>query len=197
MIAEIDRGLAMIDQRFAELAANGDQRANHFLESLTRARTELDTLAAQAGTQDGAIESLSERTNRLRENIDRLVSEIRDGVGTAIGEAQGALTGWWRAHRAFGRKSAGSAKLRSKQATAWHRPTARSPISRTASANISQRSTAAWTMPGEARRTRGRHGSGRARSCEPQCRNGPAARQRAGPSQGSCGARSRACPRGH
>ncbi|GAA3888991.1 hypothetical protein GCM10022276_05130 [Sphingomonas limnosediminicola] len=88
MIAEIDRGLAMIDQRFAELAANGDQRANHFLESLTRARNELDTLAAQAGTQDGAIDSLSERTNGLRESIDRLVSEIRDGVGTAIGEAQ-------------------------------------------------------------------------------------------------------------
>ena len=27
MIAEIDRGLALIDQRFTELAANGDERA--------------------------------------------------------------------------------------------------------------------------------------------------------------------------
>jgi len=89
MIAEIDRGLALIDQRFTELASNGDERANHFLQSLTRARTELDTIAAEAGNQDGAIGSLAERTAGLRESIGRLADEIRDGVGTAIGEAQG------------------------------------------------------------------------------------------------------------
>jgi hypothetical protein len=89
MIAEIDRGLALIDQRFAELAANGDERANRFLESLTRARTELDTLAGQATTQDSAIASLAERTDALRQTIDRLAGEIRDGVGAALGEAQG------------------------------------------------------------------------------------------------------------
>ena len=89
MLAEIDRGLALIDQRFTELAVQGDERANHFLESLTRARAELDTLAAQAGTQESAIGTLTERTTTLRESIGRLASEIRDGVGTAIGEAQG------------------------------------------------------------------------------------------------------------
>jgi hypothetical protein len=89
MIAEIERGLALIDERFTELAANGDERANHFLESLTRARAELDTLAAQAGTQDGAIGSLAERTATLRDNIERLAAEIRENVGIAIGEAQG------------------------------------------------------------------------------------------------------------
>jgi hypothetical protein len=89
MIAEIDRGLALIDQRFTELAAQGDQRANHFLQSLTRARTELDTLAAEAGTQDSAIGSLAERTEALRTSINRLAGEIRDGVGTMLGEAQG------------------------------------------------------------------------------------------------------------
>jgi predicted nucleic acid-binding Zn-ribbon protein len=89
MIAEIDRGLALIDEKFGELASHGDERANRFLSSLTRARTELDALAAQAGSQDGAIETLAERTATLRENIDRLTSEIRDGVGIAIGEAQG------------------------------------------------------------------------------------------------------------
>jgi hypothetical protein len=88
MIAEIDRGLAMIDQRFTELATNGDERATHFLNSLTRARTELDALAAQAGAQDGAIGTLAERTATLRESIDRLAAEVRDGVGAAIGEAQ-------------------------------------------------------------------------------------------------------------
>src|SRR5215213_5335683 len=89
MIAEIDRGLAMIDQRFTELAWHGDERANHFLESLTRARTELDTLSAQAASQDGAIGSLADRTAALRESIGRLADELRDQVGTAIGEAQG------------------------------------------------------------------------------------------------------------
>jgi hypothetical protein len=90
MIAEIDRGLALIDQRFTELATNGDQRANHFLESLTRARSELDALAAQAGTQDGAIGGLAERTAALRESIETLATDIREHVGTAIGQAQGS-----------------------------------------------------------------------------------------------------------
>jgi len=89
MIAEIDRGLALIDERFTELAAHGDERANRFLESLTRARRELDTLAAQASTQDTAIGSLAERTSALHESIDRLTGEIRDSLGAALGEAQG------------------------------------------------------------------------------------------------------------
>jgi predicted nucleic acid-binding Zn-ribbon protein len=89
MIAEIERGLSLIDERFSELAAHGDERANRFLESLTRARAELDTLAAQAGTQDAALGSIAERTAALHESIDRLTDEIRDNLGTAIGEAQG------------------------------------------------------------------------------------------------------------
>jgi len=90
MIAEIERGLALIDQRFTELAANGDERATRFLDSLTRARAELDTLAAQTSTQDNAIGSLSERTVTLRESIERLATEIRESVGVALGEAQGS-----------------------------------------------------------------------------------------------------------
>ena len=89
MIAEIERGLALIDQRFTELAASGDERANRFLDSLTRARLELDTLAAQASTQDNAIGSLAERTAALRDSIERLSVDIRESVGTLIGEAQG------------------------------------------------------------------------------------------------------------
>ena len=89
MIAEIDRGLALIDERFTELATHGDERANRFLESLTRARTELDTLASQASTQDVAIGSIAERTAALHESIDRLTGEIRDNLGSALGEAQG------------------------------------------------------------------------------------------------------------
>jgi hypothetical protein len=89
MMAEIERGLALIDERFSQLATQGDQRANHFLESLTLARTQLDTLAAETGTQDSAIGAIAERTVLLRETIDRLTGDIRDGLGAAIGEAQG------------------------------------------------------------------------------------------------------------
>ena len=89
MIAEIEQGLALIDQRFAELASHGDERANRFIESLTRARTELDQLAAQASSQDGAIGALAERTGAIRDTMERLAAEVRDGIGIAIGEAQG------------------------------------------------------------------------------------------------------------
>jgi chromosome segregation ATPase len=89
MMVEIERGLALIDERFTELAANGDARANHFLDSLTRARTELDTLSANASAQDSAIGSMAERTTSLRETIGRLAEEIRENVGPALGEAQG------------------------------------------------------------------------------------------------------------
>src|SRR5947209_6720871 len=89
LIAEIDRGLGLTEQRFTELSANGDERPNRFLESLTRARAELDTLTAQTTTQDDAIGTLAERTATLRDNIGRLANEIRERVGIALGEAQG------------------------------------------------------------------------------------------------------------
>ena len=89
MLAEIDRGLALIDQRFTELASNGDERANRFLESLVRARSELDQLGIEAGSQENAIAAISDRTAALRESIVRLAEDVREQVGTAIGEAQG------------------------------------------------------------------------------------------------------------
>ena len=89
MIAEIDRGLSMIDERFTELASHGDERANHFLASLGRARAELDALGSEAGNQDNAIGSLAERTAALRESIEWLGVEVRDQLGTALSEAEG------------------------------------------------------------------------------------------------------------
>ena len=89
MLAEIERGLALIDERFTELSQSGDERANRFLESLTRARSELDTLATRATSQDDAMGALSDRAAGLRDSIERLAGEIRENVGTAIGEAHG------------------------------------------------------------------------------------------------------------
>jgi len=88
MFAEIDRGLTLIGERFAELSAHGDDRANHFLGSLARARTELDALAEQAGSQDNSIEALAERTAALRTGIDQLTTEIREGLSSSIGDAE-------------------------------------------------------------------------------------------------------------
>ena len=88
MFAEIDRGLTLINQRFAELAEQGDERANHFLGSLTLARGELDALAQQTGTQDNSIEALAGRTAALRQGIDQLAAEIRDGLSPAIEAAE-------------------------------------------------------------------------------------------------------------
>ncbi|MFL6735192.1 MAG: hypothetical protein ACJ8EY_10930, partial [Sphingomicrobium sp.] len=90
MIAQIERGLALIDERFTELAANGDERANHFLSSLTRARTELDALAANSGSQDDALAGLAERTTALRTQLEQLHHDITTGLGGAISHAEGS-----------------------------------------------------------------------------------------------------------
>ncbi|HXH52892.1 MAG TPA: hypothetical protein VNH53_05635 [Sphingomicrobium sp.] len=92
MIADIDSGLSLIDQRFTELAAHGDERANHFLGSLSRARSELDALADQAGAQEGAIGSLAERTATLRDSLDRLSEEVREQLNAALAEAEGGAS---------------------------------------------------------------------------------------------------------
>ncbi len=88
MFAEIDRGLTLIDGRFAELASQGDERANHFLGSLARARGELDALTQQTGSQDSSIEALAERTAALRLGIDQLAIDIREGLTGALGAAE-------------------------------------------------------------------------------------------------------------
>jgi DNA-binding ferritin-like protein len=88
LFAEIDRGLTLINERFAQLAEQGDERANHFIGSLGQARHELDALAQQTGTQDHSIEALAGRTAALRQGIDQLAVEIREGLSQAIEAAE-------------------------------------------------------------------------------------------------------------
>ena len=88
MLEEIERGLALIDQRFTELASSGDERANHFLESLTRARGELDQIATSASAQDSAIGAIAERTEALQSSIGRLLGSVRDELTPALGETE-------------------------------------------------------------------------------------------------------------
>ena len=89
MIAEIDGGLAALDQRFAALAVDGDNRAVAISDALTRVRGELDAIAGQSGSHEGAMETLAERMTALRHSLDELTADIQGVLSTALGDAEG------------------------------------------------------------------------------------------------------------
>ena len=66
-MADLDTGLAALDERFLDLARSGDERANHVQTALTRLRSELEALSRRPPTQDTSLDGLAERTQRLRE----------------------------------------------------------------------------------------------------------------------------------
>ncbi|HET9460289.1 MAG TPA: hypothetical protein VFO51_09975 [Sphingomicrobium sp.] len=86
MVAEIDRALGELDQRFAMLAEAGDERAGRFLEALGRSRAELEALGEQAGAQHQSIDSLAERTDALRSSVESLSGIVRAQLGQALEE---------------------------------------------------------------------------------------------------------------
>ena len=89
MIAGIDGGLAALDQRFAALALDGDNRAASISNSLTRVRGELDAIAGQSGSHEGAMEGLADRMSGLRQSLDGLTADIQGQLSTALGDAEG------------------------------------------------------------------------------------------------------------
>ena len=84
MVAEIDRALGELDQRFAALADAGDERAARFLDALGRSRAELEALGEQAGAQHQSIDSLAERTDALRSSVESLSGIVRAQLGEAL-----------------------------------------------------------------------------------------------------------------
>ena len=92
MIADLDLGLAALDERFALLAVDGDARAAAMSGALGRMRTELGALAEQSSSSDGAIEALADRTAALREGIATLAGEVREGLTAALGDAETGAT---------------------------------------------------------------------------------------------------------
>jgi len=89
MVAEINRALGELDQRFAILADNGDERAGRFLSVLSQSRSELDALGESAEAQQQSIESLAERTEALQQVVERLAGNVRGQLGQAIADASG------------------------------------------------------------------------------------------------------------
>ena len=76
MLADIGMGVATLDERFAQLAADGDARAGTISNALNRMRNDLESLSQHSGTQAGALEGLAERTSAVRAAIEELATEI-------------------------------------------------------------------------------------------------------------------------
>jgi hypothetical protein len=83
MVADIGMGVATLDERFAQLAADGDMRATSMLNALSRMRAELEILTEQSGAQSGSVDGLAERTSAMREAVEQLTFEI-SGAQSAV-----------------------------------------------------------------------------------------------------------------
>ncbi len=83
MIADIGMGVATLDERFAQLATDGDQRAVSITNALNRMRGELEAMSEQSGVHDGAIGGLAERTAALRQSVEQLSGEIGEAQAGA------------------------------------------------------------------------------------------------------------------
>lgn len=89
LVADVERGLAELDQRFVDLAAEGDLRASAIGKAVGQVRAELDQLAAQAATSDGTLEGLANRTGALRDAIAGLQADVGGTLAGSLGHAEG------------------------------------------------------------------------------------------------------------
>lgn len=83
MVADIGMGVASLDERFTQLASDGDAKAAAITNSLSRMRAELEALSQQSGLSEGSIDGLSERTSTLRQAVEQLAIEINEAQGGA------------------------------------------------------------------------------------------------------------------
>jgi hypothetical protein len=87
MIAEIERALGELEQRFAALAESGDERAGRFLNAVGRSRSELEALGEQTDVQQQSLDGLSQRTQSLQALLERLAATIRAQLTDALEQA--------------------------------------------------------------------------------------------------------------
>jgi uncharacterized phage infection (PIP) family protein YhgE len=88
MIADLDLGLAALDERFMDLARSGDERASHVQTALGRLRTELEGLSTATSEQDSSLDGIADRTQRLREGLDALGLVLTGQMTSTLGEAE-------------------------------------------------------------------------------------------------------------
>ena len=89
MVAGVERSLAELDQRFVDLAAEGDLRAGAIASAIARVRGELDQGALQSASSDGSLDALERRTEALRGAVTGLHQEIGERLNGALDQAQG------------------------------------------------------------------------------------------------------------
>jgi hypothetical protein len=89
MIAEIDRALGELEQRFAVVAQSGDDRAARFLEAVGRSRSELEAMGQHTDAQHQSLDSLSERAGTLQALLERLSTTIRAQLSDSLEQAGG------------------------------------------------------------------------------------------------------------
>ena len=88
LVADLDLGLAALDERFMELAHSGDERANHVQIALGRLRGELEQLSSTTASQDASLDGLADRTERLRMGLDELGLMLSGQVTKTIADAE-------------------------------------------------------------------------------------------------------------
>jgi hypothetical protein len=88
LVADHDSGLAAHDERFLDLARSGDERANHVQTALSRLRSELEALSSATAGQDSSLDGLAERSERLREGLDRLGQVLAGEMTATLVEAE-------------------------------------------------------------------------------------------------------------
>ena len=88
LVADLDIGLVALDDRFARLAEQGDERAGRMSGHVGRLRADLDSLGDDTGAQDQAILALADRTAALRDGVTSLSLAVAHELGGAFGEAE-------------------------------------------------------------------------------------------------------------
>jgi hypothetical protein len=88
LIADLDSGLAALDERFMELSRAGDERAAHVQAGLNRLRAELEGLSASTSAQDSGLDNLADRTQRLREGLEGLSELLTGQMSSTLVEAE-------------------------------------------------------------------------------------------------------------
>jgi len=128
LIADLDSGLAALDERFLDLARAGDERASHVQTALVRLRTELEALSSSTSSQETGLDALADRTTRLREGLDQLGLALEGQMTTALGEAEAragrllASAEAARPHVDYMREAAVEAASRSCCVSTWEAP---------------------------------------------------------------------------
>ena len=89
LVAGLERQLAEVDQRFVDLGAEGDLRAQAVASAIDRVRRELDGLGAQQAASGGTLDDLSARTEHLRTAVASLQRECGEELTGALGTAEG------------------------------------------------------------------------------------------------------------